>query len=132
MSYYQGNDTRLVTGGVKSRYRGKRKYELGGPFTASTLGKDSIVRRDTGRGGTVKLRVVKASHVNVVGQSGKVVKTPIQAIERTPANVEYARRGIITKGAIVRVEQGLVRITSRPGRHGVLNGALIEQKAKLS
>jgi small subunit ribosomal protein S8e len=132
MSYYQGNDNRLVTGGVKSRHRGKRKYELGGPFTASALGKDNIVRHDNGRGGSTKLRVIKANYVNMVEQGGKVVRTVIQAVERTPANVEYARRGIITKGTIVRVEQGLVRITSRPGRHGVLNGLLVEQKAKQS
>jgi len=34
---------------------------------------------------------------------------------------------VITKGAIVKTELGLVRVTSRPGQHGVVNGVLIEE-----
>jgi len=34
--------------------------------------------------------------------------------------------GILTKGAIVETELGKVKITSRPGQDGVLNGVLIQ------
>ncbi|MEM0120723.1 MAG: 30S ribosomal protein S8e [Thermoprotei archaeon] len=127
MSYYQGNDLRLISGGLKRPYKGKRKFELGGPFTAPSVGESTIVRVERVRGGEVKLRVVKADHVNVVDSSGKVTKTKILGVEKTPANVEYARRGIITKGAILRTQLGLVRVTSRPGKDGTVNGVLIEE-----
>lgn len=127
MSYYQGNDLRLITGGLKKAHRGKRKFELGGPFTAPSVGDQTLIRADRVRGGATKLRVIRADHVNVADSSGKVVKTKILGVERTPANVEYARRGIITKGAIVKTELGLVRITSRPGRDGAVNGVLVEE-----
>lgn len=130
MSYYQGNDLRLITGGLKKRHRGKRKYELGGPFTASSVGERMLVRVDRVRGGGIKLRVIRCDHVNVVDSSGKVVKAKILGVERTPANLEYARRGIITKGAILRTELGLVRVTSRPGRDGTVNGVLVEEGKK--
>lgn len=125
MSYYQGNDLRLITGGLKKAHRGKRKFELGGPFTAPSVGEETLVRVDRVRGGGVKLRVVRADHINLVDPSGKVVRTKILGVERTPANVEYARRGIITKGALVRTELGLARVTSRPGRDGTVNGVLV-------
>ncbi len=128
MSYYQGNDLRLITGGLKRRHRGKRKYELGGPFTAPSVGDQTVISVDRTRGGGAKLRVIKADHINLVDPSGKVVKAKILGVERTPANLEYARRGIITRGAVVRTQLGLAKITSRPGRDGTVNGVLIEER----
>ena len=42
------------------------------------------------------------------------------------ANSHFIRRNIVTKGAIVETELGQVRITSRPGQNGIVNGVLIE------
>ncbi|MEM3670850.1 MAG: 30S ribosomal protein S8e [Thermoprotei archaeon] len=126
MSYYQGNDNRRITGSVKAFNRGKRKFELGGHFTASSLAQKEVVAADAGRGGTVRLRLLKANMVNVVESGGASKRVKVDSIVRTPANLEYARRGIVTKGTIVRTELGEVRITSKPGRHGVLNGVLIK------
>jgi small subunit ribosomal protein S8e len=127
MSYYQGNDTRLITGGTKGKHGGKKKHELGGPFAATTVtDKDFLVKKVRARGGQAKLKVVKASYVNVADGNGKTSKLKILGVEKTPANVEYARRGIITKGAVVRTEAGLVKITSRPGQTGVVNGIVMK------
>ncbi|MCA1812834.1 MAG: hypothetical protein LC624_02650, partial [Halobacteriales archaeon] len=41
------------------------------------------------------------------------------------ANPHYVRRNIITKGAVVNTNLGRVRITSRPGQDGTLNGVLV-------
>jgi len=128
MSYFQGNDNRLITGGIKGEHRGKRKYELGGPFTATTVSEQFVVKKVRGRGGNFKIKVVKASFVNVALEAGKVVKAKILGVERTPANLEYARRGILTRGTLVKTELGLVRITSRPGQHGGVNGVLVQKE----
>ncbi len=129
MSYYQGRDSRLISGGMKSAHRGKRKYELGGPFSAPMVASSDEMRKMRKRGGTHKVRVIKAGYLNAVDGTGKVVKTRILGVDKTPANVEYARRGILTKGALVKTELGQVKITSRPGRDGVLNGILVDRKA---
>jgi small subunit ribosomal protein S8e len=40
------------------------------------------------------------------------------------ANADYNRRGVITKGTIVRTEKGLARIISRPGQNGALSAVV--------
>jgi len=45
----------------------------------------------------------------------------------TPSNREYAKRNIITKGAIIQTSEGKARVTSRPGQDGVVNAVLIEE-----
>ncbi|MEM5832609.1 MAG: 30S ribosomal protein S8e, partial [Candidatus Aenigmatarchaeota archaeon] len=39
----------------------------------------------------------------------------------------YERRKIITKGAIIKTEIGLAKVTSRPSQHGVVNAILIQK-----
>ena len=54
----------------------------------------------------------------------------VNTTHRGKSNIDgsYVRRNIITKGAIVKTEAGLVKITSRPGQDGTLNGILVEEK----
>lgn len=130
MSYYQGNDTKLISGGVKGKHSGKKKHELGGPFTATTVADKDLVKKVRARGGRTKLKVIKASFVNVADGKGKTSRLKILGVERTPANVEYARRGIVTRGTIVKTEAGLVKVTSRPGQTGVVNGTVLKDAQK--
>jgi small subunit ribosomal protein S8e len=44
-----------------------------------------------------------------------------------PANADYNRRGVITKGTIVRTEKGLARIISRPGQTGSLSAVVYKE-----
>ena len=46
-----------------------------------------------------------------------------------PANPNYVQRNINTKGAILETEVGLVRVRSRPGQDGVLNGVRVPPPA---
>ena len=46
-------------------------------------------------------------------------------VENT-ANTHFVRRNIITKGAVVDTSLGRVKVTSRPGQHGMINGVLVE------
>jgi len=57
----------------------------------------------------------------------KIRKLKIITVEKNPANPHYVRMNVITKGAIVKTEIGSVRVTSKPGQHGVVNGVLIEE-----
>ncbi|MEM1533377.1 MAG: 30S ribosomal protein S8e [Desulfurococcaceae archaeon] len=129
MSYYQGNDLRKPSGGVKSRSRGKRKHELGSPPTFTKLAERDLRRIVRATGGNIKVKLAEALYANVlIPSERKCVKVRILEVQDTPANVEYSRRGIITKGTVIKTELGLAKVTSRPGQDGVINAVLIEGK----
>ncbi|MCD6488714.1 MAG: 30S ribosomal protein S8e [Desulfurococcales archaeon] len=128
MAYYQGPDLRKPSGGKKRAHRKKRKYELGRVPTWTRIGEKDLRKGIRIRGGNIKIRLKKAAYANIVIKSkGEVRKAKIIGVEKTPSNPELARRGIITKGAIIRTEIGLARVTSRPGQDGVINAVLIEK-----
>ena len=60
------------------------------------------------------------------GPMDTVIQATLQSVSENAADPNYVRRNIMTKGAVVETDKGLVRITSRPGSHGVINGVLIE------
>jgi len=65
-----------------------------------------------------------------MGKTGKTEKTEITRVVRNGANVDFNRRGVITKGAEVETELGLAKVTSRPGADGIINAVLIAVKEK--
>lgn len=120
---------RKRTGGKSRPYRGRRKYERGGYPTETTLG-ERIIKVDRVRGGNIKIRVVKDGVVNLSDPAtGKTVRCKILRVVKNPANRDYDRRGVITKGTLVRTEYGIARITSKPGSDGVLNAVLVERES---
>jgi small subunit ribosomal protein S8e len=46
---------------------------------------------------------------------------------KNPANKDYERRGVISKGALLETESGLAKVISRPGQDGCINGVLVKQ-----
>ncbi len=130
VSYYQGNDLVKPSGGVKGRSRGRRKHELGSPPTLTKLAESDLRRKVKVTGGNIKVRLAKAFSANVfIPSEKKCVKVRILEVHSTPANAEYSKRGIITKGAVIKTELGLAKVTSRPGQDGVINAVLIEGKS---
>jgi small subunit ribosomal protein S8e len=47
---------------------------------------------------------------------------------KNPANVDYDRRGVITRGTIIETSLGVARVTSRPGQDGTVNAILVPKK----
>lgn len=77
-------------------------------------------------GGNHKLKVLQTNYVNVTDlKTNTTQKVEIKSFLENPTNIDYHRRKVITRGAILVTELGKVRITSRPGQHGQLNGVLI-------
>lgn len=116
------------SGGRKRAYRTKRKFEKGSFPMETSLGepKRKIVR---GRGNTTKAKILSDKFACVTDQkSGKTQKVEITRVVRNPANVDYDRRGVITKGAVIETSLGLARVTSRPGQAGVVNAVLTGEK----
>ena len=128
MSYYQGNDLRKITGGLKGKHRDKRKFELGSPPTETKVSNEQVIKKDRVMGGNYKVRVKYAAFANVYDPQTKTSKkVKILSVLETPANREYARRGIIVKGAIIQTELGKAKVTSRPGQDGTVNAVLIKE-----
>ncbi len=115
---------RKPSGGLRKPHRKKKKYELGRQWIPVTIGKEArkLVRV---RGGNYKVRLLRAEFANVAVEKGKVVKARILRVVENPANPHYARRAIITKGAIIETEAGFAKVTSRPGQDGVVNAVLL-------
>jgi small subunit ribosomal protein S8e len=131
MSVWHGSlRKRKLTGGKKRAYRAKKKYEEGGFPAETTLGEP---RRKSIRtmGGNTKTKVLSDKFATVTNpKTGKTEKTQITRVVRNGANVDYNRRGVITKGAEIETALGLAKVTSRPGNDGVINAILVEGKAK--
>ena len=131
MSVSHSRDLRKPTGGRKRRNRTKRKYELGSLPTNPVIGEKKEKETRRGMGGIRKTTLKKADVANVydpVSKTHKVVK--IRTERDNPANRNFPRRNILTKGAVIETEIGTARITSRPGQHGTVNAVLIAEKAK--
>lgn len=117
------------TGGSKKAFRGKRKYESGNvqaETRISTTG--DLVQRKRVKGGGFKLSLRESKSVNINFSDGHTTRAEILALVANPSNALYARKGIITKGAILRTSLGLVRVSSKTGSDGVLNGRIMEEK----
>lgn len=129
MSVWHGDlHKRKPSGGRKRAYRGKRKFERGS-FPAETMLGERKRKIDRGRGGNVKIKILSDNYACVTDpKTGKTEKVEILRVIRNPANVDYDRRGVITKGAIIETQLGLARVTSRPGQNGVINAVLIGEK----
>jgi small subunit ribosomal protein S8e len=120
-----GRSIRKRTGGRIRPNRKRRKHELGRLPAETQIG-ETTVRTIDARGNREKLRTLRTDVVNVA-TGGTTVEATIEDVVENPANPNYARRNIITRGAIVETSEGRARITSRPGQDGQVNAVLIEE-----
>jgi len=118
---------RKASGGRKRANRKKRRFEKGFFPAETTLGKHKsrIVRK---QGGTEKIRLLAVKQANVSDASGKTSEVEILRVIKNPANVDYDRRGVITKGAMIATPLGTARVTSRPGQDGIVNAILVSKE----
>ena len=122
MGIWQGRSRRTRTGGRLRPIRKKRRFEIGRELQTATLG-GGTVKKYRVRGGNLKLRILTTQTINVFDPATKSTKSAkIVTVRENPANPNYVQRNIITKGAILETELGLVKVRSRPGQDGVLNG----------
>ena len=129
MSVWHGHiHKKKLTGGRKRVYRVKRKFEQGSFPAETTLGEPKR-KSPRGFGGNRKVKVLVDKFVSVTNpKTGKTEKTTILRVVSNPANVDYNRRGVMTKGAEIETALGSAKITSRPGNDGVINAVLVAAK----
>ncbi len=131
MGVFQGNDLKKISGGRRHRFKKPRKYEFGSYPTETKLSSTDVRSSERVYGGNTKVRLKYVAYANILNpKTGQFTKARITGIIETPANREYARRGIIVKGTIIQTEIGKAKIVSRPSQDGIVNAILIEEASK--
>ncbi len=125
--WHDDMDKRKITGGRSSPYRTKKRYERGGEAAETKVGtSERVVRRI--RGGGMKIKLLRTEEANVVDRSArKVQRVKVLRVVKNPVSVDYQRRGIITRGAVIETPLGEAMVTSRPGQNGIVNAVLISK-----
>jgi small subunit ribosomal protein S8e len=118
---------RKATGGTSRPSRGRAAYERDGYAIEPIVG-ETARRPSRRRGGRVSMGVVFSDVANVSDSKGKTTKSKILRVKKSPANRDYERRGVITKGAVIETEAGEAVVTSRPTDDGVVNAVLTKPK----
>jgi len=113
------------SGKLKHKFRDKRRSEMGGYFAATKTGEANAVKKIRGRGGNIKGIMKYAAFANVLTKQG-YKKAKITGVVESKDNRNFARLGIITKGAVINTELGKARVLNSPGQDGSINAALIE------
>lgn len=124
MAVWQDRSKTKKTGGKTRSYRKSRKYDLGSEFSEPEVGERKTITKRI-RGGNQKTVAKRSEKINVA-KNGEVVEAEIQSVEDNPANPNFVRRSLLTKGTVVETSEGRVKVTSRPGQDGVINGKLVE------
>jgi small subunit ribosomal protein S8e len=127
MARTQARSSRKYTGKKYKYFHKKRKRNLERPPIETQIGQEKKKKQRT-LGGNYKLKLFSSNFINVTDlNTNKTSKVKILKFESNIASKDINRRHVITKGAIIETELGKVKISSRPGQHGVLNGILISE-----
>ncbi len=122
----QGRSKRKRTGGRLRPFRNKKRYQLGREPTETTVGEPRFRTIDS-RGNQKKVRAL-STNVAQVADGGEVSEAEIENVVDNPSNINYVRRNIITKGAIIETSAGRARVTSRPGQDGQVNAVRVDEE----
>jgi small subunit ribosomal protein S8e len=127
MAIWQGTSVRKPTGARAKSNRNKRKMEFGREPAETKIG-DRRIKTIRTKGGNEKIRLTNEQSINVVDpKTQKVQLAEIISVVENNANSHFVRRNIITKGAVVETSAGKVKVTSRPGQEGTINGVIIAE-----
>ncbi|NHJ12180.1 MAG: 30S ribosomal protein S8e [Candidatus Thorarchaeota archaeon] len=125
MGVWHRRSGRTSSGARLKRFRSKRKHEIGRTPTETLMGETKRKKID-GKSAQKKMPALRLEMVNVIDpKTGKTVRAEIEDVENNPANMDYQRRKVITRGTIIKTSKGRARVTSRPGQSGILNAVLI-------
>ncbi|MHA1584745.1 MAG: 30S ribosomal protein S8e [Promethearchaeota archaeon] len=128
MVIYQERSKRKFTGAKYHTAHNKRKNRMGRVPIETKIDEErkKIVRTC---GGNIKIKAYSLDSINVTDpKTNKTKKTSIKRLDTNKASIDYQRRSILTKGAVVETEMGKVRITSRPGQCGQVSGVIIDSE----
>jgi len=126
MVIIQARSKRKPSGGRYKSTLSKRTHMIGRAPSFTKIGKLRAKQLSV-KGGAVKNRLLETSTANLFNpRTKRYEQAAIKVVTDNPANRNFVRRNILTKGTIVETSKGKARVTSRPGQDGVVNAVLIE------
>jgi len=138
MTQWHMKSKRKSTGGIRSTTRAEDK-KLGaiGGNSSHTIIAETKRKTLNKRGKTIKVKL-KSDKVIVVfdpkNPREKAKNLEILSVEENKADRQFARRKVITKGAVLKAKDGskevFVRVSNRPGQQGDIAGILLENFEK--
>ena len=127
MALWQGISKRSRTGRRIRLARGKRKFEIGREVQLTTIGDTKLKKmRTLGNNRKTRAKTINVAYV-IDQKNNKTTKAEIKSVVGKPANLNYIRRNILNKGAIIETNLGKARVTSRPGQTGTVNAILMSE-----
>jgi small subunit ribosomal protein S8e len=127
MVIIQARSQRKASGGRNKSTLSKRTHMLGRKPSMTRIGELRKKAVPT-KGGNAKQRLFEIPSANIYNATTKKYETAaIKVVTDNPANRNFVRRNILTKGTIIDTSKGKARITSRPGQDGVVNAVLLDQ-----
>jgi len=123
---------RKPSGGLRHSLKRRNKVlsQLANRPILTTLASEDNRKITRGKGAKKKVKLTASKFANVIVDK-KSVKAEIKTVKANPANREYARRNVITKGALITVDikgqTHLAKVTSRPGQFGIINAILVSE-----
>ncbi len=127
MAIWQKHSRRKPSGGMRRPHAKKKRREIGREREFATVGSE---RRKVIRvlGGRRKVRLLRAEWADLFDpQTGKTERTRILSVKTNPANPNFVTRNIVTRGATIETENGVARVTSRPGQVGTVHAVLLAE-----
>jgi small subunit ribosomal protein S8e len=125
MGVWHRRSTRTSTGARLRKFRSKRKHQMGRTPTETLMGEPKKRSIDS-RSKAKKTPALRHNLVNGTDPTKNVTfGAELRDVEKNPANMDYQRRKVITRGTIIKTSKGRAMVTSRPGQDGVLNAILI-------
>jgi len=122
---------RKVTGGINNAVNAntKKLSDRGGLFSKTQVTSTDKRYQTKTRGGGRKVKIAKVQTV-LISQAGKTTKAKVVDVVENPANKQFVRQKIVTKGAIIKVilndKEHLAKVTSRPGQSGQVSAVLVK------
>ncbi|MDD5331306.1 MAG: 30S ribosomal protein S8e [Candidatus Nanoarchaeia archaeon] len=124
MAISQRKSKRKATGGKYRTWRKKKLGELGRLPTLTRIAKRKITKIRV-IGANSKIKTFFEETANIYDpKTKKHIKAKIIAVVENPANRNYARRNIITKGTIIETDKGKAKVTNRPGQDAGIQAIL--------
>ena len=109
----------------KSKIIKKRQHLIGRLPAMTRVGKLKIQKiraRSDGR----KLRLLNVEKVNLYDpKTKKTTVETITSVVASPADKNFIRRNILTKGTIIATSKGNAKVTNRPGQDGIVSAVLV-------
>ena len=109
----------------KSKIIKKRQHLIGRMPAMTKVGKTKV-QNIRARSGSQKLRTLNTDKVNLYDSKTKTFSIEtIKSVVESPADKNFIRRNIMTKGTIIATSKGNAKVTNRPGQDGIVSAVLI-------